>query len=79
MEGHCAGPVQVAGQVRFVPSHANGLQEGLPVRPCGAVEQVPSLPGTSQASHAFEHAVSQQYPSTQLLLLHCALPTQAEP
>ena len=51
--------------------------------PCGAaltnVVQVPTLPATSQAWHWPEQPVSQQTPSTQLLLAHWLAPPQALP
>ena len=43
------------------------------------VAQVPTLPGTSHASHWPPHARSQQKPSTQLPEAHCAATAQAAP
>lgn len=43
------------------------------------VAHVPTLPGTSHASHCPPHARSQQKPSTQLLEAHCAGTAHAAP
>ena len=51
------------------PSEAQAVRT-----PCGeptTALQVPTLPGTSQASHWPEQLVSQQTPSTQWPVVHC--------
>ncbi len=48
--------------------------------PAGTVVQVPNIPGTSHAWHAeVSHAELQQYPSTQLPLVHWVDVVQARP
>ena len=74
---HAAGwtPSQLPPQA--VPSVAHALRV-----PCGvpvAVEQVPTLPATSHASHWPVHARLQQTPSTHSPVAHSLLPAQEVP
>jgi hypothetical protein len=63
--------------LQTVPSTTQAGRDptGVPV----TAEQMPCFPGTLQASHWPEQAVSQQTPSTQLLDLHCVAAKQASP
>ena len=55
------------------PSQAGRPPRGVPV----TATQVPTVPGSAQASQAPPQADSQQAPSTQWPLPHCAAPLQA--
>jgi hypothetical protein len=64
-----ASVVQLVGQVASVPSHTNGVHDGLPALPEPSTVQVPFAVAPSATEHASQappHALLQQYPSTQV-------------
>jgi hypothetical protein len=71
--------VQLVGQLLDVPLHTYGEQLGLPVDPALMLVQVPSEPVMLQASQAPAQALLQQYPSTQLPLVHWLAVLQTAP
>ena len=69
--------VHPPGQVVFVPLHRYGEHVGEPAYPVGAGVQVPGV--ALHTSQDAEHAVLQQYPSTQFPEAHAALRVHGEP
>jgi hypothetical protein len=78
-DAHCASAVQLVGHVAAAPLHRYGVHDGLPALPAVAFVHVPSDPATLHASHAFPHALLQQYPSTQFPLVHWPAAVQVLP
>jgi hypothetical protein len=73
-EPQLASVTQLVGQLGFVPSHANGVHEGLPTFPVGSAVQVP----VAHVPHA-PHAVSQHTPPTQLPVPHWSTAVHVAP
>jgi hypothetical protein len=82
-------PAKPAHAIRSTPSH-NACAQGVPpvaaahaaCTPCGSPAtgtQIPSAPGTSQASHWPVQAWSQQTPSVQKAVAHASLVVQGAP
>jgi hypothetical protein len=75
---HCvpSGAFASAGQVRAVPEQTSLASQSVAaarhVVPAGLAEQVPTAPGELQTPHPPLQALSQQTPSAQKPVAHCA-------